>query len=287
MLRAQISLAGSTRRGMVAAQVVLSMSVLMAMLAVVADGGLLLVERRHAQATAAAAAASDLYENWYSGTDSLGTANSSALYVASANGYTNDGTTSTVKINISPAKYSGGPYAGTTLPAGYVEVTVIWYQQRFFSGIFGSGAIPVSARAVARGVVQPQPQPTQTPQPPVAVLLLNPNAIPALSALNVTGGQVVVDSTAPPQLPDFPRYLPSPVTNPPPGISVQNLPTITNNTVLASNTIYIAPAGGLSLTAQQSITGTNVMIFVPSGSISLTGTGAVTLTPMTTGPYAG
>src|SRR5271157_3285333 len=69
MLRAQISLAGSTRRGMVAAQVVLSMSVLMAMLAVVADGGLLLVERRHAQATAdaaALAAACDLYSpaNW-------------------------------------------------------------------------------------------------------------------------------------------------------------------------------------------------------------------------------
>ena len=68
MLRAPISQAGSTRRGMVAAQVVLSLSVLMAMLAVVADGGLLLVERRHAQATAdaaALAAASDLYENWY------------------------------------------------------------------------------------------------------------------------------------------------------------------------------------------------------------------------------
>src|SRR5208337_1525000 len=279
---------------MVAAQVVLSLSALMMMLAVVADGGLLLVERRHAQATAdaaALAAASDLYENWYidspSGTDSLGTANSSALYVASANGYTNDGTTSTVTVNISPAKYSGGSYAGTTLPAGYVEVTVIWYQQRFFSGIFGSGVIRVGARAVARGVVQPQPQPTQPPQPPVAVLLLNPNAIPPPSALNVTGGQVVVDSGAP-QLPDFLSYLPAPsIGNPPPGISVQNLPTITSSTVLASNTIYIAPAGGLSLTAQQSITGTNVMIFVPSGSISLTGTGAVTLTPMTTGPYAG
>ena len=66
MLRAPISLAGSTRRGMVTAQVALSLSALMAMLAVVADGGLLLVERRHAQATAdaaALAAASDLYGN--------------------------------------------------------------------------------------------------------------------------------------------------------------------------------------------------------------------------------
>jgi uncharacterized membrane protein len=165
MLRAPISLAGSTRRGMVAAQIVLSLIFfMMPMLALVADGGLLLVERRHAQAAAdatALAAASDLYENWSkdnpSGTDSLGTANSSALGVASANGYTNDGTTSTVTVNISPAKYSGGPNAGTTLPPGYAEATVTWYQQRFFSGIFGSGAIPVSARAVARGVQVPTP----------------------------------------------------------------------------------------------------------------------------------
>ena len=160
MLRSPISPAGIPPRGMVTAQVALSLSALMAMLAVVADGGLLLVERRHAQATAdaaALAAASDLYVNWSndnpSGTDSLGTANSSALGVASDN-YTNDGTTVywTVTVNISPAKYSGGPNAGTTLPPGYVEATVTWYQQRFFSGIFGSGAIPVSARAVARSV---------------------------------------------------------------------------------------------------------------------------------------
>ena len=92
--------------------------------------------------------------NWNTnhGTDPSGTALASALGVASANLYTNDGTTSTVTVNISPAKYSGGPNAGTTLPPGYAEATVTWYQPRFFSGIFGSGAIPVSARAVARGV---------------------------------------------------------------------------------------------------------------------------------------
>ena len=54
----------------------------MAMLAVVADGGLLLVERRHAQATAdaaALAAASDI------ASDSTGTASASAMGVATAN----------------------------------------------------------------------------------------------------------------------------------------------------------------------------------------------------------
>ena len=106
MLRAPISLAGSTRRGMVTAQVALSLSALMAMLAVVADGGLLLVERRHAQATAdaaALAAASDLYVHWNTNwLGPSGTASASAMGVASANGYTNDGTTSTVTVNIPP-----------------------------------------------------------------------------------------------------------------------------------------------------------------------------------------
>ena len=259
---------------MVTAQVALSLSALMAMLAVVADGGLLLAERRHAQATAdaaALAAASDLYFHWNTnfGSDSGGTAKSSAMGVASANGYTNDGTTSTVTVNIPP---SSGNFSG--MP-GYAEVIVTWNQQRFFSGIFGSGAIPVSARAVAQGVVQASS---------VAVLLLSSTTIPA-----VTGGPVVVDPMAAPQLPDFLSYLPAPsIGNPPPGISVQNLPTITSSTPpLASNTIYIAPAGGLSLSGSDSITGNNVMIFVPSGSININTTGTVNLSPMTTGPYAG
>ena len=139
MLRAPISLAGSTRRGMVTAQVALSLSALMAMLAVVADGGLLLVERRHAQATADAAALA-------------AAASASAMGVASANGYTNDGTTSTVTVNIPPLS---GNFTVAKIGAaanGYAEVIVTWNQQRFFSGIFGSGTIPVSARAVARSV---------------------------------------------------------------------------------------------------------------------------------------
>ncbi len=64
MRRSSKSLPGRTRRGMVTAQIALSMGVLMGMLALLVDGGLLLAERRHAQATAdaaALAAASDLY----------------------------------------------------------------------------------------------------------------------------------------------------------------------------------------------------------------------------------
>jgi Putative Flp pilus-assembly TadE/G-like len=143
---------------MVLVQVAVALSLLMTVLAVTVDLGFLIVERRHAQATAdaaALAAAADLYYHWAanSGLDPSGTANSSALGVASANGYTNNGTTSKVAVNISPAKYSGGPNAGTKLPAGYAEATVTWYQKRGFSSILGTGTLPVSARGVARGVV--------------------------------------------------------------------------------------------------------------------------------------
>jgi uncharacterized membrane protein len=146
MLRAPISQAGSTRRGMVAVQVALSLSALMAMLAVVADGGLLLVERRHAQATAdaaALAAACDIASG------STGTASASAMGIATAN---YDGTTPTVTVKIPPLS---GNFTVAKIGAaanGYAEVIVTWNQQRFFSGIFGSAAIPVSARAVARSV---------------------------------------------------------------------------------------------------------------------------------------
>ena len=128
MLRAPISRAGSTRRGMVAAQVVLSMSVLMAMLAVVADGGLLLVERRHVQAAADAVALAVLY-----GGDPPA--------IALANGCT------IVSITFPP------PWPGVSSPA---EVIVEGFQQQlcYFSGIIFSETTPyyVRARAVA-GVV--------------------------------------------------------------------------------------------------------------------------------------
>ena len=189
MICSSASRSRSTRRGMITAQVAMSLTVLMGVLAVVLDGGLLLTERRHAQATAdaaALAAASDLYFNWYTnfGTDP-GTAASSALSVANSNGYANDITRSVVTVNIPPAS---GNFKNK---AGYAEVIVTWNEPRGFSGIFGSGDIPVSARAVAQGLVTGAP---------ATILLLDPTASPAL---NVTGnatvtvnGSVAINSTA-------------------------------------------------------------------------------------------
>ena len=123
---------------MVLAQIALSFSLIMAVLALLLDGGILLTERRHAQATAdaaALAAASDMFAN----NGATGTASASALGVASANGYTNDGTTSKVTVNIPPLS---GTFVGK---AGYAEVIVTWYQKRGFSAVLGSGTLPVGA----------------------------------------------------------------------------------------------------------------------------------------------
>jgi len=143
------------RRGAVTPFVALCMMLMLpAIVALVVDGGMLLTERRRAQATAdaaAMAAACVLYDNYPvdQGQGVVGNPSGAALAVASSNGYTNDGTTSTVVVNIPP---QSGIYAG--LPS-YVEVIVTYFQGRAFSGVLGTGTMPVKARAVARGAWVP------------------------------------------------------------------------------------------------------------------------------------
>jgi hypothetical protein len=324
---------------MVAAQVAVTMTALMAVVALLVDGGMVLADRRHVQATAdaaALAAASDLYANWNSnhGSDPSGTASASATNVASSNGYTNDGRTSTVTVNIPP---QAGSFAGV---AGHAEVIVTWNQTRGLSQIFGSGTIPVSARAVAQGRSVNGASASGLP----GILVLNPTgtAITAVGngKVDVTdpqgytghGGSIYVDSTGPnavsvkgananltapsvfiaqtgsapsgitvsgggsvnmgaAPLPDPLAYLPAPTAaNAPPGVSVVSLPNgINTSTTLASNTIYIVGGNGINLQGNATLTGTNVMLYVtgPKAAITLDGNGAVTLTPMTSGPYQG
>jgi hypothetical protein len=110
-----------------------------------------------------------LFWNWEanSGLDTSGTATTSALANAAANGYNNDGVTSVVSVNIPP---SSGSFAGQ---AGYAEVIVQFNQKRGFSGIFANGDIPVRARAVARGLWKPFN---------AGIIILNPRAANALYA---------------------------------------------------------------------------------------------------------
>jgi hypothetical protein len=154
------------RLGAVAAVVAICLVALISVVAISLDGGLLLDSRRRVQAAAdaaALAAADDLFLNYgaNNGLDPSGTAKASALATAAANGFKNDGDAngvnnpseankSYVVVNIppvNPAPWSGD-HAGMS---GYAEVIITFYQQRYFSGIFGSGNLPVSARAVAQG----------------------------------------------------------------------------------------------------------------------------------------
>ncbi len=150
------------RRGTVAPLTVLTLTLLVGMVAIAVDGGALLEDRRHVQAAAdaaALAAAADLYAHYpaHGGADPQGTAAKSARTVAAANGFADDGTNSVVMVNVSPARYWGGPSAGQPLPPGYVEVIIQLNETRKFSNVFASGSIPVCARAVARGTWKPVP----------------------------------------------------------------------------------------------------------------------------------
>jgi hypothetical protein len=138
------------RRGAVTVWLLACLAIIVGILAIGLDGGRMLDERQHAQAAAdaaALAAGANLYANYSqnSGSDPSGTARAAALQVARDNGYTNDGTTSIVTVNIPP---QSGPFAGQT---GYAEVVVESLVEPGFSAGLGYKNLPVRARAVARG----------------------------------------------------------------------------------------------------------------------------------------
>lgn len=139
-----------SRRGATVVLVAVCMAAIVGVIALALDGGVLFDKRRSVQAAAdaaALAAADDLWTNYstFSGVDSNGTARASALATATADGFNNDGSTSIVTVNVPPQT---GIAAGK---AGYVEVVVQANQSRSFSAMFGSGTVPVQARAVACG----------------------------------------------------------------------------------------------------------------------------------------
>jgi hypothetical protein len=168
--------------------VLISLGVIIAIVALGLDGGRMLEERRRAQAAAdaaALAAAGDLYANYPSnqGTDPAGTAKQAALNSAAANGYANDGSASTVTVNIPP---TSGPFANQP---GHVEVLIQVNLKGTFSAAIQGGDLPLQARAVARG--RPQK---------LGLLLLQSSGADALTidasaAITVSGAGISVNST--------------------------------------------------------------------------------------------
>ncbi len=198
------------RRGVIAVIMAISLTLLIGVVALTADGGWMLAERRYAQATAdtaALAAATDVFESWAShqdgpdeGHDPDGTARAAAQAILDAAGFT--AANSTTTINISPNNYQGGEKAGQPLPAGYVEVIVQSRRARAFSAIFGGGNLSVSARSVSRGGWLFAP-PIWVGDQSADGALFFPNSAggnitigSAVGPLNPQGGRVIVNSSS-------------------------------------------------------------------------------------------
>jgi Flp pilus assembly protein TadG len=197
--RCQSSVPRKSRRGAIVVLVAFSLVVILAFVAIAIDGGGLLDMRRQSQATAdaaALAAAENLFVNYptYKGADVTGSAADKARAIAAQNGFNNDGTQSVVTVRTTPQTYLDGPNKGTSIKHGYVEVTVQYNQPRYFSAVLGSGAIPVTARAVARGKWEPSF---------IGIHVLDLHAPSALratggGAAGVSGGAaIIVNSDAP------------------------------------------------------------------------------------------
>ena len=174
-----------SRLGTVAVMTAVCLMMVLGFVAVAIDGGLLLDNERRVQSAAdmaAFSAAEDLYLNARvnKGLDVNGTAAAKALAVTTANGFPPP------IVNIPPLS---GPFMGKP---GYVEVIVTTEQKRYFSRIWGTGDMPVSARAVAEGRWSPIK---------VGILVLDPTAHGSLTdngggLLSVLGVPTIVDSNA-------------------------------------------------------------------------------------------
>jgi hypothetical protein len=180
------------RRGSVAPMVAVCLVPILGITALALDLGLLRDNRRRAVVAAdaaALAAAVDLFTNYYTnaGADPSGTAVRSARTTAAANGFP----ATTVTATTWPNLYQGGPLAGTQIPRSYVEVIINSTQQRYFSAVWGTDNLRVTARAVARGQYHPAAP---------GILVLDPtdnNTLDLTAAGNVTvtnGGAITVDS---------------------------------------------------------------------------------------------
>ena len=168
-----------TRRGAIVPLVAVSLIAIVGVAALSVDLGNLFRERRNTQTAADAAAdagAIELLRNFesYRGTDRSGSAREAALSIAKSNGYDS----SKITINIPPR---GGNFRSMD---GYIEVFIESTAPRFFSSIFGSSQLKVTARSVAAGTMLPTV---------ASVLVLDPRAKNALklkgktTALEVAG----------------------------------------------------------------------------------------------------
>lgn len=166
----------TSRRGMVAVLVAVLLPVIVGTMALALDAGVLYLQRRQAQSTADAAALAAAY-NYYN-TSNFTQAQAAAVAM-SQNGFT------VTSANVSQP--SSTQFA----------VKVTGNQPRFFSGLWGTGSLSISANATAQ---TSSGSSGTTPYSTSAVVLLDPSASGSLSlaghaALTASAG-IQVDSSS-------------------------------------------------------------------------------------------
>lgn len=288
------------RRGAVLVMCAFFLIPILGITALVLDLGSLQGEYQRAQATAdsaAMAAADVLFQNYMSnkGLDLNNQATKAALAVAAANGYTNDGSTSVVQVNIPP---TSGLFARQ---AGFVEVIAQHTQPRGFSRVWTSSNMSVQARAVARGQWRGQN---------IGILVLDPSS--SASADGTGGGNFtttanfIVDSNSPSALttsgggtmsapefditggysggglsgkintgvtptPDPLAYLPQPDPSTMPIQHTGKL-TLSNGSTTLQPGVY---KGGISVSGQANLTLSPGIYYMDGGGFSFSGQGSL------------
>lgn len=289
------------RRGAVLVMCAFFLIPILGMTALVLDLGNLQGEYQRAQVTAdsaSMAAADVLFQNYMSnkGLDLNGLATKAALAVAAANGYSNDGATSTVTVNIPPLS---GPFAKQP---GFVEVIAKHIQPRGFARVWAKSDMSVQARAVARGQWRGQN---------IGILVLDPTSP---GSANGTGGGLftttadfIVDSNSPSALttsgggamsapefditggysggglsgkiytgvtptPDPLAYLPPPDPSTMPVEHTGKL-TLSNGSTTLQPGVY---KGGISVSGQANLTLSPGIYYMQGGGFSFSGQGSLT-----------
>lgn len=296
------------RPGNVVVMVAVSLVTLLGMISLSLDAGMLLDRRRDLQSAADASAmagAGILFSQWASnaGVDSNGDAAAATSNASRANGYVDGENGCTLTINIPPTT---GPHANQ--PA-YVEVIIRYDHPRYFSRVFGSTNIPVSARAVARGTAHRAGN---------AVIALNPSSKAAFETngggtFTMAGSPIQVNSShaeamvangngsataedgfyvngnpgsstpgggsftgditsSAPQMPDPLRFLPPPDPSAMPVRETKKLSINGKKTVILDPGVY---RGGISMTADANVTLREGIYYMEGGGFNWGGSGTL------------
>ena len=178
-----------SERGQALIIIAIALVVLAGVMALVIDGGNTFLDRRNAQNAADSAALAAALARIRGGQSPT----SVALASAAENGYSNDGTNSTVNVHIPP---ESGPHAGD---AEYIQVVIVSHVKTYLASLLGWREFTNEVQAVARSKPAELQQMLNGP----ALVSLAPNSncgaerafwVHGEIALEITGGGVFINS---------------------------------------------------------------------------------------------